>query len=161
MLYTVLTCVLQRLGITTMFALVLFLVCNLGLPPEEGAPLFELSVIVAVTSFACYFVVLLVCSVTHSLQTNSFVLFTVYVLNLMSAGLVLNLTTLPKVLQLLSFGSILRLSYESCILTQFTNRLFGCDVMNHNSDNNTSSYTEEDSPMTCYTGDEYAAFLGF
>ncbi|PWV07645.1 hypothetical protein C3747_99g812c [Trypanosoma cruzi] len=75
-----------------------------------------------------------------------FALFAVYTLNLLLAGIILNLTTLPKTFQFISNVSLIRLAYESSILSQFLGRDFGCGESNE---------------TMCYTGPQYAAFLGF
>ena len=76
-----------------------------------------------------------------------FALFALYTFNVILAGIILNVNTLPKPFQMLSFASLIRLGYESAVLTQFQGQDFGCATSNMTT--------------SCYTGDQYISFLGF
>lgn len=168
LVYTVITCAVRRFFLASSFALVIYLLSNFGQPWGEYPPIFELSVIVAITSFCSYFVVLLACSALWTLRATTLFLYALYTVNIILAGLILNLPSLPPAVQALSFLTVLRLSYESCILTQFTGRLFGCDepkarglAGGEKLFSNATAGDVSALPVTCYTGTEYAKFIGF
>ena len=164
-LFRAVTALLWRFGLTSFIALVVFVLSNFGEPWREYRGVFEFGVIMAVLSFCCYFLVWFLCAWWPSDRVSRFLVFTFYTFNIVLAGLVLNLTTLPAVVQGVSFLSVMRLAYESSILTHFAAKSFGCDHGN----NGTSSSNSSDDPSTgtlssmlpCYTGAEYAAYMGF
>lgn len=212
--YRAVSCAVLRFAIASSFALVVFLTSNFGLPWGQYSSIFELAVIIAITSFTSYFTVLFTCTLQLPARADAVILFALYTVNIIVAGLVLNLTTLPRVIQMISFGTILRLSYESSIVTQLWDQSFGCggsDTTTSSSsgasnddgdgdvgsgggalaaaakvamarvmlaaspspsmrkrsywhDGGSSIVSARSSPIltsTCYTGKEYAGFLGF
>ncbi|KAG5505737.1 hypothetical protein JKF63_05073 [Porcisia hertigi] len=195
LVFHVVTAALWRFGLASFVALVVFVLSNFGEPWREYRSIFELSVILAVTSFCSHFGIWFLCSWLLSDHVSRFVVFTGYTLNVILAGLVLNLSTLPKAVEALSFVSVVRLAYESCILTQFIGKSFGCGddaaavttatpslIMRQNGVaiaglENVSTrppactsvactWVMSDTlaavqATSCYTGTEYAEFLGF
>jgi ABC-type multidrug transport system ATPase subunit len=127
LLYRAVTAALWRFGFTSFVALVVFVLSNFGEPWREYRGVFELGAIMAVLSYCCYFLIWFLCSWWPSDRVSRFVVFTFYTFNIVLAGLVLNLATLPAVLQGVSFLSVMRLAYESSILTHFVNKSFGCN----------------------------------
>ncbi|GET88335.1 hypothetical protein, conserved [Leishmania tarentolae] len=202
--FCAITAALWRFGIASFVALVVFVLSNFGEPWREYRGVFELSVILAVTSFCSHLGVWFLCACSPSDHVGRFIVFTFYTLNIILAGLVLNLQTLPDTVQAISFMSVVRLAYESCILTQFIDKSFGCHDTNTVEANDTASHEPMIPPLpsamhhgykaaataesagasrharastrlmrgifgarpaahtnTCYTGIEYAEFLGF
>ncbi|KEG09831.1 ABC transporter [Trypanosoma grayi] len=146
MTYAVIYCAFERAFSLSVFTFVVFCVSNIVEKWDYYLPTMELVLIVGVMSFCSHFVVFFFCTVIWTRRLAMFALFAVYTLNLLLAGIILNLTTLPKPFQFLSNVSIIRLAYESSILSQFLGRDFGC-VPNKET--------------MCYTGPQYATFLGF
>jgi hypothetical protein len=134
-----------RFFTSTVFTIVVYSLGNIE-NEWEYSNLRDLVFIVALTSFCTYLLVYFVCAVSVTTRMAHFALFALYTFNVILAGIILNVNTLPKPFQVLSFGSLIRLGYESAVLTQFQGQSFGC------TGNTTSS---------CYTGDQYIAFLGF
>ncbi|KAG5479809.1 hypothetical protein LSCM4_05817 [Leishmania orientalis] len=204
LLFRAVTAALWRFGIAAFVAAVVFVLSNFGEPWHEYRGVFELSVILAVTSFCSHSGVWFLCTWLPSDHVGRFVTFTLYTLNIILAGLVLNLRTLPDAVRAISFTSVVRLAYESCILTQFMGKSFGCpnpDTAGANGAFARASMTGPPpsevhrgdvyaaavasasarrrahastsfirgmsdtfvtvQPTTCYTGTEYAEFLGF
>ncbi|RNF24489.1 putative ABC transporter [Trypanosoma conorhini] len=144
--YAVLYCVLERIFFLSVLTFAGFCVSNVGEKWNYYRLIMELVLIIGVMSICSHFVVFFFCTVIWTRRVAIFVLFAVYTLNLLLAGIILNLTTLPKAFQFISNVSLIRLAYESSILSQFLGRDFGCGQTNE---------------TMCYTGPEYAAFLGF
>ncbi|ORC89471.1 ABC transporter [Trypanosoma theileri] len=144
--YAVLYCALERVFFLSSVAFVAFCVSNIVGKWDYYLPIMKLVLIIGVMSFASYFVVFFFCTVIWRRRFAMFALFAVYTLNLLLAGIILNLTTLPLPFQYISNLSIIRLAYESSILSQFVGHDFGC---------------VEDKETMCYTGSQYATFLGF
>ncbi|KAG5479424.1 hypothetical protein LSCM1_04685 [Leishmania martiniquensis] len=204
LLFRAVTAALWRFGIASFVAAAVFVLSNFGEPWREYRGAFELSVILAVTSFCSHVGVWLLCTWLPTNHAGRFVAFTLYVLNIILAGLVLNLQTLPDAVRTISFASVVRLAYESCILTQFIGKSFGCpsrvtaaasgalpgvpmmgpppsgvyqrdvyappamDASARRHAKASPSFMQGMSgaiasvqPTTCYTGTEYAEFLGF
>ncbi|CBZ26849.1 conserved hypothetical protein [Leishmania mexicana MHOM/GT/2001/U1103] len=126
LVFCAITAALWRFGLASFVAFAVFVLSNFGEPWHEYRGVFELSVILAVTSFCSRFSVWFLCAWLPSDHVGRFVVFTFYTLNIILAGLVLNLQTLPETVQAISFMSVVRLAYESCILTQFMGKSFGC-----------------------------------
>ncbi|AYU78568.1 ABC transporter, putative [Leishmania donovani] len=204
LVFCAITAALWRFGLASFVALAVFVLSNFGEPWHEYRGVFELSVILAVTSFCSHFGVWFLCAWLPSDHVGRFVIFTFYTLNIILAGLVLNLQTLPETVQAISFMSVVRLAYESCILTQFIGKSFGCHDNDTAEANGTWPRVSVIPPSssaahqgciaaptaeyagacrharastlfmrgmfgaraavytnTCYTGTEYAEFLGF
>ena len=113
----------------------------------EYTNLRDLVFIVALTSFSTYLLVYFICAISFTTRMAHFALFALYTFNVILAGIILNVNTLPKPFQMLSFASLIRLGYESAVLTQFQGQDFGCATSNMTT--------------SCYTGDQYISFLGF
>jgi hypothetical protein len=86
----------------------------------------DLVIIVALTSFSAHCMVWLVCCVVPTTKIAHFLLFLSYAFSTILAGMMLNVNTLPKPFQILSYSSLIRLGYESAIVTQFAGQTFGC-----------------------------------
>ncbi|XQJ26759.1 ABC transporter/ABC-2 type transporter, putative [Leishmania guyanensis] len=191
LVFRAITAALWRFGLASFVALAVFVLSNFGDPWHEYRGIFELSVILAVTSFCSHFGVWFLCTWLPSDHVGRFVVFTFYTLNIILAGLVLNLQTLPDAVRAISFASVVRLAYESCILTQFIGKSFGCHDDGTAGANGASPRVTTAAPLgsnasahqngrasslsmqgalrtlavvqttACYTGSEYAEFLGF
>ncbi|EAN95077.1 hypothetical protein C3747_7g340 [Trypanosoma cruzi] len=144
--YAVLYCIMERVFFLSVLTFAGFCVSNVVEKWNYYQFIMELVLIIGVLSFCSHFVVFFFCTVIWTRRFAMFALFAVYTLNLLLAGIILNLTTLPKTFQFISNVSLIRLAYESSILSQFLGRDFGCGESNE---------------TMCYTGPQYAAFLGF
>ncbi|ESL07510.1 ABC transporter [Trypanosoma rangeli SC58] len=144
--YAVLYCSMERVFVLSLLTFAGFCVSNVAEKWNYYSLIMELVLIIGVLSFCSHFVVFFFCTVIWTRRVAMFALFAVYTLNLLLAGIILNLKTLPRVFQFISNVSLIRLAYESSILSQFLGRDFGCGQTNK---------------TMCYTGPEYAAFLGF
>lgn len=196
LVFRVLTAALYRFGLASFVALLVFFLSNFGEPWREYRIVFELAVIMAVTSLCCHFVIWLMCTLHPSERIGRLLLFSFYTLNIILAGMVLNLSTLPTAIQWISFFAIMRLAFESAILTQFVGKSFDCNstvIRNttveistfevalpqnifpqkaawtsslrydeaSDSDVTGINVTTTVQTATCYTGSQYASFLGF
>jgi ABC-type multidrug transport system ATPase subunit len=145
--------------------------------------------VMALVSFASAVLVWLVCGVVPHARYAHFVLFGIYALNTVLAGIVLNLRSLPEAIQSLSMGSLIRLGYESAVASEFRGQTFGCvDAGAHDHDVTATPSQPTTTTMTgpavwglgantttaaasmappnppsgaCFTGRDYMAFLGF
>lgn len=106
-------------------------------------------------SFTTAAAVFLICILPLSGKVIHLVLFSIFSLNVILAGLFLNLATLPKAFQAISYASIIRLAFESTIIQQLEGKSFGCDTDQPAISFNTSVV------RACFTGDMYLEFLGF
>ena len=116
----------------------------------DYSPLRGFVAIMALTSFSTSLLVWLVCCFFNTVRVAHFVLFAAYTFNIIVAGIILNLNTLPNLIVTLSFFSHVRLGYEAALLTQFTGQSFGCEWK-----------PGQNVTATCYTGNMYLDFLGF
>lgn len=126
--------------------------------------------IMAMTSFATCSVVWVVCCVVPTTRIAHFVLFAVYAFNVVLAGLVLNLNTLPRPFQIASYASLMRLGYESAVISEFEGRSFGCHhtvtgapapTVGMDLDGVATTTMAPAGHHYCFTGDSYMGFLGF
>jgi ABC-type multidrug transport system ATPase subunit len=127
----------------------------------------SLVAIMASTSFCCSVLVWLVCCAMPNPRYAHFLLFSIYAFDTILAGIVLNVNTLPKTFQDLSLASIIRLGYESAVVSEFANKTFGC---HKTLDGVTppayqllldSQWSFGNQSIACFTGDGYMDFLGF
>jgi hypothetical protein len=138
-----------RLFTSSVFTVVVYSLGNIG-GQWDYTNLRDLVAIVALTSFSTSLVVFLVCAVVPTARMAHFVLFSIYTFNVILAGIILNINTLPKPFQVLSLASQIRLGYESAVVTQFEGQNFGC-----------TTQISSNETVSCYTGDQYMRFLGF
>ncbi|KPA78241.1 hypothetical protein ABB37_06396 [Leptomonas pyrrhocoris] len=127
LVFRAVTAALWRFGLASFVALVVFVLSNFGEPWREYRGVFELGVIMAVLSYCCYFLIWFLCAWWPSDRVSRVLVFAFYTFNIVLGGLVLNLTTLPPAVQGVSFLSVVRLAYESSMLTHFAGRTFGCN----------------------------------
>jgi ABC-type multidrug transport system ATPase subunit len=173
LIYFIAVSMVQRLLGCFAFFLVVYALANV----KSGFDLTDLDglvFIVALTSFATSITVWLVCAVFRTTRIAHFVLFGIYTINTILAGIILNINTLPQVVQYLSFASFVRLGYESAVASQFAGRSFGCSVAAHPAATLAAATTAAPAggptalptpvPLhdsSCFTGDSYMLFLGF
>ncbi|KPI89031.1 hypothetical protein ABL78_1844 [Leptomonas seymouri] len=138
LVYRAVTAALWRFGLMALVALVIFLLSNFGEPWREYRSVFELGVILAVLSYCCHFLIWFLCAWWPSNRVGRFLVYSFYTLNAVLGGLVLNLATLPPAVRGVSFASVMRLAYESSILTNFADKTFGCDKGNSSGSSSTA-----------------------
>jgi hypothetical protein len=117
-------------GVQRLVGCIAFMVVVYGLAQVHGTfdltSLQALVSVMALVSFASAVLVWLVCCVVPHARYAHFVLFGIYALNIVLAGIVLNLKSLPPTIQSVSFASLVRLGYESAVASEFDGRDFGC-----------------------------------
>ena len=147
--YWVLTDAFLRFFMCLVFAVSVYSLANVE-SRWDYSPLRDFVAIVTLTSFSTSLLVWLVCCFFNTVRVAHFVLFAAYTFNIIVAGIILNLNTLPNLIVTLSFFSHVRLGYEAALLTQFTGQSFGCEWK-----------PGQNVTATCYTGNMYLDFLGF
>ena len=122
----VLSSAIFRFALCAFFTMVVYCLANIG-SSWDFTSLSDLVIVVALTSFSTSVLVFFVCIVVPTTRIAHFILFTLYAINVILAGIILNVNTLPRFFKVVSLGTHIRLGYESAVLTQFEGQSFGCD----------------------------------
>jgi hypothetical protein len=152
LIFTVVSTAFVRFLTSAVFTVIVYSLGNIGSGEWAYSNLRDLVAIVALTSYSTNLVVYFVTSIARTARIAHFILFALYTFDVILAGIILNVNTLPKPFQVVSLTSHIRLGYEAAVITQFVGQDFGCVKGGGGNANTTES---------CYTGDEYLNFLGF
>lgn len=135
-----------------LFVAVLYALARLKATYWSLDGLHDLVTILAMTSFSTCCVVWLIVCISPSPRFSHLSLFGIYAFTIVLAGLILNIASLPEVFQRMSFASLIRLGYESAVVSQFVNQGFGCVSANS---------TDREGQPKCMTGNQYIESMGF
>eukprot|EP01060_Flectonema_neradi_P008605 TRINITY_DN1613_c0_g3_i1.p1 TRINITY_DN1613_c0_g3~~TRINITY_DN1613_c0_g3_i1.p1 ORF type:complete len:686 (+),score=89.43 TRINITY_DN1613_c0_g3_i1:57-2060(+) len=128
-----------------------------GLDEHDRTAFGMLCVCMALTQLPFSMLALLVGSLSPNAVTAQYVMIMIFTVFVAFGGLFINASTLPAPLSELQWISILRLSYESLLISEIRGKEFGCETPAPE----TSNLTIDASYVKCITGDKYLELQGF
>ena len=130
-----------------------------GLDEHDRAAFGMLCVCMALTQLPFSMLALLVGSLSPNSVIAQYVMIVIFTVFVAFGGLFINASTLPAPFSSLQWISILRLSYESLLISEIKGKEFGCETPSPAPSLDVSFINS--SRTKCSTGDEYLALQGF
>eukprot|EP00658_Telonema_sp_P-2_P035513 TRINITY_DN2580_c0_g1_i2.p1 TRINITY_DN2580_c0_g1~~TRINITY_DN2580_c0_g1_i2.p1 ORF type:complete len:486 (-),score=62.44 TRINITY_DN2580_c0_g1_i2:529-1986(-) len=125
-IYWFTTCTFIRFFFVGGFSMLTFGLANISDSKIDFSQIQELQVFFGLSSVACAVLSFLATTATPSTTITYFVMFMSYALSVLGAGLILSLRSFPQIVRSISRVSIIRLGYESSLVSQFGGQDFNC-----------------------------------